>query len=103
MDIVCGEGYHYVMPIPPYPQLCDFIIKALQASGGTLPTAELEQTVADMLKLSPAERNEIHDGTKTKLRYRIQWARFLLKRKGLLESSKRGTVVLNKKGKAVKV
>lgn len=91
------------MPIPPYKQLCDYILKALNQFGGSAPVADVERAVADLLHLSPAERNEIYKGKQTKLGHKIAWARFYLKKNGLLESSKRGVSVLSEKGKASQI
>lgn len=75
------------------------MLRALYALGGTAPVAELENRVADMLGLSLAEKSEIHKGKVTRLSYRIAWSRFHLKKKGFLESSKRGVSVLSETGK----
>lgn len=89
------------MPIPPYKQLNTYILKALKNFDGEASIPDLENAVADLLHLTPSERNEIHKGKGTKLHYRIAWARFYLKKQGLLESSKRGFSVLSKKGKSI--
>lgn len=54
--------------------------------------------MADILKLSEKEINEIHTGNRTKLSYRLAWARNYLKRYGLLDNSKRGVWSLTPSG-----
>lgn len=58
----------------------------------------MEERVADILELSDKEINEIHQGNRTKLSYRLAWARNYLKRFGLLENSTRGVWSLTSKG-----
>jgi restriction system protein len=54
--------------------------------------------VAELLKLSDDEINEIHRRNTTKLSYRLAWVRNYLKRYGLLENSSRGIWVLTPQG-----
>jgi restriction system protein len=93
--------YYGNMPIPPYSELSKYVLKALYQKGGTASVKKVESMVADMLKLTPRERAEMHANGKTRLSHRIAWARFDLKKKGFLESSKRGFSVLSKKGRSV--
>jgi len=62
--------------------------------------SEQEDKVAELLNLSEAEASEIHRGNRTKLSYRLAWARNYLKRVGLLENSTRGVWALTAKGNA---
>ena len=87
------------MSIPSYKKLCNPIIQALHERGGSAPVRELEKAVADMLHLSKAERNEKRADGKTRLGYRIAWARYYLKRQGILARVKPGTCSLSEKGK----
>jgi restriction endonuclease Mrr len=89
------------MPIPPYKKLHPYVLKALKELGGEAPVKDVERVVADMLNLTPEERQEIHKDKLTKLSYRVAWSRFYLKKKGLLESAKRGVSVLSEKGKEI--
>lgn len=87
------------MAIPPYPELCNSVLKALHQLGGSAKVADVERTVADLLHLSAADRAEMRSPKQTRLSYRVAWARFYLKKKGYLESTKRGVSVLSEKGK----
>jgi restriction system protein len=68
--------------------------------GGSASIAEQEDRVALLLNLSEREASEIHRGNRTKLSYRLAWARNYLKRVGLLENSARGVWALTPKGNA---
>jgi len=85
------------MPIPKYKELSTVIVKVLQENEGSLSVMDLEILVAKKLKLTPEEINEIHKGKKTKLQYHVLWARYYLKKEGILESAKRGVCALSKK------
>jgi len=88
------------MTLPLYKDMLGTVLQALNRLGGTAKTSDVERVVADILKLTPAEREAMHAGKKTKLHYRVAWARFALKKEGLLESSvERGTSTLSEKGK----
>jgi len=71
--------------------------------GGSASIAEQEDKVAALLNLSEGEVSEIHRGNRTKLSYRLAWARNYLKRVGLLENSARGVWALTAKGSATEV
>jgi len=87
------------MTIPTYDNLFNPVIKALHELGGSGSIAEIEQKVADLLGLTEDEINEIHRGNRTKLSYRLAWARNYLKRFGVLENSSRGVWALTQKGR----
>jgi restriction system protein len=89
------------MPIPTYDNLFNPLLRAMRELGGSASVAEQEDKVAAILKLSDAEISEIHRGNRTKLNYRLAWARNYLKRVGLLENSSRGVWALTAKGSAV--
>lgn len=89
------------MSIPPYKKLHPYVLKALKQLGGAAPVRDVENAVADMLNLTAKERGEIHKDKRTKLSYRVAWARFKLKKEGYLESSIRGVSVLSDKGKNI--
>jgi len=86
------------MAIPTYDELFNPLLKALQNLGGSASIPEQEEEVAKLLKLSDKEIAEIHRGSRTKLSYRLAWARNYLKRYGILENSKRGIWSLNADG-----
>jgi restriction system protein len=53
-----------------------------------------------LLRLSDEQASEIHRGNRTKLSYRLAWARNYLKRYGILENSSRGVWALTAKGQS---
>src|SRR3954466_14843083 len=92
------------MPIPTHDKLFNPLLRALRELGGSASVAEQEDKVAELPELSDAEAAEIHRGNRTKLSYRLAWARNYLKRAALLENSARGVRALTVRGqKVVKV
>jgi restriction system protein len=88
------------MPVPTYDGMFNPLLHAIRELGGSASVSEQESTVAKLLDLSDEEASEIHRGNRTKLSYRLAWARNYLKRAGLLENSARGVWALTGKGKA---
>src|SRR5437763_466953 len=86
------------MPVPTYDGLFNPLLRAMRELGGSASVAEQEDKVVQLLKLSEDEASEIHRGNRTKLSYRLAWARNYLKRVGLLENSARGVWALTAKG-----
>jgi len=86
------------MPIPTYDKLFNPLLKAMKNLGGSGSVAEIDDHVADILKLSDDEISEIHRRNTTKLSYRLAWARNYLKRFGLMENSSRGVWALTPQG-----
>jgi restriction system protein len=86
------------MAVPKYDELFEPLLQAVQQLGGSASITEQEDTVAANLRLSEKEIAEIHRGTRTKLSYRLAWARNYLKRFGLLENSTRGVWSLTPEG-----
>jgi restriction system protein len=89
------------MPVPKHDDLFNPLLQALRDLGGSASTTEQEDRVAAILKLSDKDVAEIHQGTKTKLGYRLAWARTYLKNYGLLENSSRGIWALTPAGSKV--
>lgn len=81
-----------------YDDLFNPTLIALHILGGSGSVTEIEDQVANFLKLSENQVNEIHRGNTTKLTYRLAWARNYLKRFGLLENSSRGVWALTENG-----
>lgn len=75
------------------------ILNALKKLGGSGSVSEIENEVSSILGLSEDAINEIHRESRTKLSYRLAWARTYLKRFGLIESSSRGVWSLSKEGR----
>lgn len=86
------------MAIPTYDDLFNPVIQALHDLGGSGSVSEIDDKVAEILKLTEKEVNEIHRGNRTKLSYRLAWSRNYLKRYGLLENSSRGVWALTAAG-----
>jgi restriction system protein len=86
------------MPVPTYDRLFNPLLEALRKLGGSASVSEQERVVAEILRLSEKEINEIHRGNRTRLSYRLAWARNYLKRYGLLTNSKRGVWSLTPDG-----
>jgi restriction system protein len=89
------------MAIPTYDGLFNPLLQALRELGGSASVSEQEDAVADILKLTDEEANEIHRGNRTKLSYRLAWARNYLKRYGLFENSARGVWALTPKAATI--
>lgn len=86
------------MTIPTYDALFNPLLQAIRQLGGSASIAEQEDEVATILQLSDSEIAEIHKGNRTKLSYRLAWARNYLKRYGVLDNSSRGVWALTSKG-----
>lgn len=86
------------MSVPNYEHLFNPLLEALRKLGGSATIEELESEVSTILALSEKDINELHRGSRTKLSYRLAWARTYLKRYGLLENSARGVWSLTDKG-----
>lgn len=86
------------MPIPKYDDLFNPLLQAVRNLGGSASVAEQEDEVATILKLTEAEVSEIHRGNRTKLSYRLAWARNYLKRYGALDNSSRGVWAFTSEG-----
>ncbi len=90
------------MPVPKYDELFEPLLQAMHQLGGSASITEQEDTVASNLELTEKEIAEIHRGTRTKLSYRLAWARNYLKRFGLIENSTRGVWSLTPEGNKCK-
>jgi len=90
------------MPVPKYDDLYNPLLLAMHKLGGSASISEQEDTVASLLGLSEKDIEEIHRGNRTKLSYRLAWARNYLKRYGLLENSARGVWTLTAEGGKLK-
>lgn len=86
------------MAVPKYDDLFNPLLAALHNLGSSASIAELEQSVAQLLKLTEADLDQPHDGNRTKFSYNLAWARTYLKRFGLIENSARGVWALTSEG-----
>ncbi len=90
------------MSVPKYDDLFNPLLKAMHLLGGSATVPETEEKVAEIMKLSDKDVNEIHRGSETKFNYNLAWARTYLKWYGLLNNSERGVWSLTSKGQATK-
>jgi restriction system protein len=86
---------HFVLK---FDDLFNPLLTVLHNLGGSSSVEEMEDHIATLLDLTEGQINEIHSGSRTKLSYRLAWARHYLKRFGLLENSSRGIWALTEKG-----
>ena len=86
------------MPVPNFDDLLNPLLQAMHKLGGSASISEQEDTVASLLNLTEKDIAEIHRGNRTKLSYRLAWARNYLKRYGLLDNSARGVWALTAQG-----
>ncbi|MGE4397305.1 MAG: restriction endonuclease [Sulfurimonas sp.] len=81
-----------------YDELFKPTIDALKKLGGSGSINEIEEEVIELLNLTDKEINDMHDNSRTKLSYRLAWARTYLKKYNLIENSSRGIWALTEKG-----
>lgn len=86
------------MSVPKYYEFIPFIIKFLSANQ-TKTIKEITEYCALEFKLSDSDRKEKISSGQNKLYSRVSWAKTYLKKAGLIESPKRGTVCLTKAGR----
>jgi len=82
-----------ISEIPQYHELLNPLLKALRELGGSGSIEEIDQKVAEIIKLPEDILNIPHNPEKssqTKIEYRLAWARTYLKKYGILENSERG-------------
>ena len=87
-----------------YDDLMNPVIRALKLLGGSGTNEEINDKVAELLKI-PAEQLEIlhnpEKGGMTEIEYRLMWTRTYLKRYGVIANSTRGIWALTAKGSTV--
>jgi restriction system protein len=76
------------------------LLDALRALGGSGTPEEATDKVAEMCAVSELHQNELLESGQPRFRNQVAWARFYLKREGLLDSSTRGVWRLTEKGQA---
>ncbi len=88
------------MPIPAYDQLMLPVLRLSAEKAWGM--RDLIMRIADDLNLTPAERDqEIPSGGTKLIANRVHWAKTYLKKAGLLEQPKRGTVQITQRGREV--
>lgn len=89
------------MPIPDYQTLMLPLLK-LVADGQEYKFTNLVDKLSDQFKLTDTERTELLPSGQTfTFGSRVSWARTYLKKAGLLDSPKRGTILITTRGKGV--
>ncbi len=79
------------------------LLDALRALGGSATPEEATDKVAELCSVTDAQQNELLDSGQPRFRNQVHWARFYLKRAGLVDSSRRGVWSLTEKGKSAKL
>ena len=74
------------------------LLQALKELGGSATPDEATQKVSEICGISEEKQNELLPSGEPRFRNQVAWARFYLKREGLLDSSKRGVWRLTEKG-----
>ena len=87
-----------------YDDLMNPVIRGLKLLGGSGTNEEINDKVAELLKI-PADQLEIlhnpEKGGMTEIEYRLMWTRTYLKRFGVISNSTRGVWALTAKGSTV--
>src|SRR5438874_11577512 len=87
------------MPIPKYDEMMLPVLRML-ADGAEHPQSELAEGIAAHFQLTPEERSEMLPKVRaTYLRHRLGWAGFSLRRAGLAENPRSGTLRITEDGK----
>jgi len=73
--------------IPQNADLALIVVMALKQSGGEASNEAIREFVIQYLELTSNEVEEIHSGKRTKLEYKLAWARTIAKQKGLISSA----------------
>ena len=60
------------------------VVMALNQSGGEASNEAIREFVIQYLELTSNEVEELHSGKRTKLEYKLAWARTIAKQKGLI-------------------
>jgi restriction system protein len=73
--------------IPQNADLTLIVVMALKQSGGEASNVAIREFVIQHLELTSDEIAQIHSGKRTKLEYKLAWARTIAKQKGLISSA----------------
>lgn len=76
------------------------LLDALRELGGSGTPEEATDKVAELCNVPESEQNELIESGQPRFRNQVAWARFYMKRDGLLDSSTRGVWRLTEKGQA---
>lgn len=87
-----------------YDELLNPVIQALKILGGSGTNEEINNKVAEIVKIPPDQLDTLHNPDKggiTEIEYRLMWTRTYLKKFGVLENSARGVWSLTPKGSSL--
>ena len=87
-----------------YDDLMNPVIKALKNLGGSGTIEEINNKVAEIVKIPSEQLEVLHNpekGGMTEIEYRLMWTRTYLKQYGIIENSTRGVWSLTEKGSAI--
>lgn len=73
--------------LPTNAELVQTLIKSLQELDGVGSNDQIRAQVIKILSLPSELVDEIHSGKRTRLEYKLAWARTIAKQKGLIEST----------------
>lgn len=96
-----GKVTDYIDDIPNYPMLFQLVVNVLKKHDGIANLDTMEADAGEILNLTEAAKARIHnvdEGYRTELGYRLAWARFYLRKAGLVENPKRGIWALTELG-----
>ena len=79
------------------------LLDALRDLGGSGTPDEATDKVAELCKVPESQQNELMESGQPRFRNQVAWARFYLKRQGLLDSSTRGVWRLTDKGQVTRL
>ncbi len=79
------------------------MLDALRKLGGSGSPSEVTEQIARDLKLPDSVQNELLKSGTSRFANQVAWARFYLKREGLIDSSRRGVWSLTEKGRSTKL
>lgn len=69
---------------PTIPQLINSLVLAIRNKNGVATNQEIKDFVITSLSLTPEQVSIVHEGNRTKLDYRLAWARTKAKEQGLI-------------------
>lgn len=86
--------------VPRQEDMYEAVLAVIKDLGGSATRQEIDENVAQYMKLSDEQINQLHSksGTRTRLSYNLAWSRTYLKTAGLLENSRRGVWLLTPEG-----
>ena len=69
---------------PTISELINALVLAIKSNNGIASNQQIKEFVITSLSLSPEQVSIVHEGNRTKLDYRLAWARTKAKEQGLI-------------------